>query len=437
VGAAQAEDEGLEPTKEWVKDLVDEVIAEEFASPDLELLWLDEDSGAAEIEAQFEARVKIGAATLNELRDALGLDRFANPAADRPMVLTPTGYVPIEAGGGGNASPPPGGRGQGANGQAAPGVQKYNPDQPRVPAGSPQGGQWTGEEGSEASGRSTDGSEPDSVAQPVRYAALDSGTRTDATAAPAGVQYAGGAEDDDSESRSSGQPFEGTPAQETRDDLALAEYRSLLAQVRRLDPTWSPSASLTDPNSIEGDIAQLRAATKEAEQHLAQLQALGFARDPNTGEVIPPTEPKTGNPRIDSTTQVLMDTFHKVMDQIGPRPDLTPRQYGTLVHTQCANEIRALNLPGIETNDVERTFSVDDDDTYGAKYSIRPDVILRDDDGNIIAIYDFKTGEGLSEGRVIRFRYMTDSDGTVPVIELSRSRGALSKCQYAGQKFSP
>ena len=31
--SAQAEEEGLEPTKEWVKDLIDEIIAEEFASP--------------------------------------------------------------------------------------------------------------------------------------------------------------------------------------------------------------------------------------------------------------------------------------------------------------------------------------------------------------------------------------------------------------------
>jgi hypothetical protein len=157
--SAQAEDEGLEPTKEWVKDLVDEVIAEEFASPDLELLWLDEDSGAAEIEAQFEARVKIGAATLNELRDALGLDRFANPAADRPMVLTPTGYVPIEAGGGGGASPPSGGSERAATARSAPAVQKYNPDEPRVPKGSSDGGQWTSEGGS--------GSSPDSMARPV------------------------------------------------------------------------------------------------------------------------------------------------------------------------------------------------------------------------------------------------------------------------------
>ena len=35
--SAQSEDEGLEPTKEWVKDLIDETIADEFSSPDLEL----------------------------------------------------------------------------------------------------------------------------------------------------------------------------------------------------------------------------------------------------------------------------------------------------------------------------------------------------------------------------------------------------------------
>jgi hypothetical protein len=95
--SAQAEEEGLEPTKEWVKDLIDEIIADEFTSPDLELVWLDEDIDAAQAEAHLEARVKFGAVTLNEMRDSLGLDPYANAAADRPMVLTATGYVPIEA----------------------------------------------------------------------------------------------------------------------------------------------------------------------------------------------------------------------------------------------------------------------------------------------------------------------------------------------------
>jgi len=131
--SAQAEDEGLEPTKEWVKDLVDEIIAEEFASPDLELVWLDEDTDAKDTETQLESRLKLGAVTLNEMRDALGLDPYTNAAADRPMVLTATGYVPIEAG----MDAP------GAKSITAPLVQKYSPDQPRVPAGNADGGQWT------------------------------------------------------------------------------------------------------------------------------------------------------------------------------------------------------------------------------------------------------------------------------------------------------
>jgi hypothetical protein len=95
VGAEQSEAEGLEPTKEWVKDLIDEILADEFASPDLELSWLDEDDG--DPETVLEGRLKVGALTLNEMRDALGLDPYDNAAADRPMVLTATGFVPIEA----------------------------------------------------------------------------------------------------------------------------------------------------------------------------------------------------------------------------------------------------------------------------------------------------------------------------------------------------
>ena len=91
------------------------------------------------LEASLEARVKLGAVTLNELRDSLGLDPYANAAADRPMVLTPTGYVPIEANSGG--------QGANAGGQSAPVVQKYDPAQPWLPAGNPDGGQWTSENG--------------------------------------------------------------------------------------------------------------------------------------------------------------------------------------------------------------------------------------------------------------------------------------------------
>jgi hypothetical protein len=148
--SAQADEEGLQPTKEWVKDLIDEIVAEEFASPDLELHWLDEDEG--DPETVLEGRLKVGALTLNEMRDALGLDPFDNAAADRPMVLTATGFVPIEANAGGqtnastNAS-----RSACANTQNASPIAKgvvnkvYDPEEPRVPKHALGGGQWTQE----------------------------------------------------------------------------------------------------------------------------------------------------------------------------------------------------------------------------------------------------------------------------------------------------
>ena len=67
------------------------------------------------------------------MRESLGLDPFDNAAADRPMVLTATGYMPIEAGAGG----------RGTNGHPVLAVNKYNADEPRVPKGHPTGGQWT------------------------------------------------------------------------------------------------------------------------------------------------------------------------------------------------------------------------------------------------------------------------------------------------------
>jgi hypothetical protein len=139
--SAQSEEEGLEPTKEWVKDLIDEIVAEEFASPDLELHWLEEDE--ADPETVLEGRLKVGALTLNEMRDALGLDPFDNDAADRPMVLTATGYVPIEANAGGEGA---GDGNANANRQTPNSVKsalgKARPDDsehPGWPAGTPGG----------------------------------------------------------------------------------------------------------------------------------------------------------------------------------------------------------------------------------------------------------------------------------------------------------
>jgi hypothetical protein len=425
--SAQSEEEGLEPTKEWVKDLIDEVVAEEFASPDLELHWLDEDEG--DPETVLEGRLKVGALTLNEMRDALGLDPFDNAAADRPMVLTATGYVPIEANADGEGAT------VGANGQgrstrsSASAIQKYSPYQPRVPAGNSDGGQWTMGDGGIEAAESTNESDQNGSLRPLQYAALETATRTDAAdVANPGTQYAAGNEEEEFRENRAGTPLEGTEEQQARLQSSDVAWRTVLSQVRKLDPSWKPSPVLADPTSIEGNIAELKAWTEEAKGYLSRLRDLGLPRDPRTGDLVSPGQAKTGNPFIDYTTEKLMDILGEVMDQIGPRPDLGPKEYGTLVHTEFASAVRAAGLRGIDTNDVERTFGVQPNAPYGAKDSIRPDAILRDDDGsNIIAIYDVKTGTGLSKFRIIQIRVRTDSESTIPLIELNRGRGPAWK----------
>jgi hypothetical protein len=320
--SAQSEEEGLEPTKEWVKDLVDEIIAEEFASPDLELHWLDEDDGAAENEAALEGRVKLGALTLNEMRDALGLDLYANPAADRAMVLTPTGYVPIEANAGeeGTSAKPDGSSRETTTNATASGprandallVRKYSSDQPRVPAGNSDGGQWT-----------------------------------------------------------SGGGIDGNPIAPTQ------QYASTLV-------VKHPGA-------------------------------------------------RTGDPRIDQTTDKLVTALAGVMETIEYPANMSAQRYGQLVHQAFATAVVAEGLPGIGSDDVETTFP---EGPYGSPGSIRTDVILRDDDRNIIAIYDVKMGEAdLTSARANQLRAKTGAPSETPVIQV-RFNEALSKISWSQGSFS-
>jgi hypothetical protein len=220
--STHAEEEGLEPTKEWVKDLVDEIIAEEFASPDLELDWLDEDTDAKDEQAQLEARVKIGAATLNELRDSLGLDPFDTPAADRPMVLTASGYVPIEANVQGKGASA---RGVSAKDQGGPLVQKYSPDQPRVPAGNPDGGRWTKESGETNAASDSQGQSDD---QPVISDMPHQNVLTP------GAQYA---------ANDGGGPLDGITGDTDAAISALAAAQQL--RLKRFDLTGDPVVDLT------------------------------------------------------------------------------------------------------------------------------------------------------------------------------------------------
>lgn len=90
--------------------------------------------------------------------------------------------------------------------------------------------------------------------------------------------------------------------------------------------------------------------------------------------------------------------------------------------------VRFGGLRGIDFSDVEHSFIAGEDARHGELGSIRTDVLLRNDIGDIIAIYDVKTGQGgLSPARVREIREHTRVQSNVPIHELHVLRGAHIK----------
>ena len=114
-------------------------------------------------------------------------------------------------------------------------LKRFNPSQPRVPAGHPDGGQWT------------DGGGGTPRAEVVTLRPRARTTRVIA-----------------------GRVHEVTPAQEARLDISAAQARALIREVQRHDPSWRPQPSL-----YEGVEGQIRANEFDARQAAARLSELG------------------------------------------------------------------------------------------------------------------------------------------------------------------
>jgi hypothetical protein len=143
--------EGLAPLMGWVKRLADHVIQDRLGHPDLEFAWADQRPADPAAQAKtLDLYVRAGVFTVNEARAALGLDPV--PGGDAARIYGTAGAVPLAASDADAAA------------KRATSVGKdFNPDQPRVPAGNPDGGQWTDDGGgsqSESTGSSS-GAAPD------------------------------------------------------------------------------------------------------------------------------------------------------------------------------------------------------------------------------------------------------------------------------------
>jgi hypothetical protein len=139
------------------------------------------------------------------------------------------------------------------------------------------------------------------------------------------------------------------------------------------------------------------------------------------------TDALTGISRIDENTVNLVKALASVVDTVGLVTG-DPLAYGRAIHLAFAGRVRLAGFPGIGFFDVETTFGLEPDVYYGAKGTVRTDVVVRNDAGEIIAIYDVKTGSrGLSSSRVRELRTKTRSGLSVPIIELSLVHGISLK----------
>ncbi|WP_336488498.1 hypothetical protein [Methylobacterium nigriterrae] len=137
---------------------------------------------------------------------------------------------------------------------------------------------------------------------------------------------------------------------------------------------------------------------------------------------------RTGDPKIDAKTDMLIDIVKEVVETMGPGAGPL---YGIYVHTASGTRIRELDIPGIGKDGVEQSFSAGDLVRYGLDGSVRTDVILRDaqgTNGRILAIWDIKTGNArLTKARATEIRAGAGVGADVPIIEIHVIRGISVK----------
>jgi len=230
----------------------------------------------------------------------------------------------------------------------------FNPNQPRVPAGNSDGGQWTHEGGTSRinDGRVISDAMPDNDWMP-------------------GAQYAAGPKG-------------------PRD---------------RLPPLHIPK--------------------------LGQSEVSPY----HAGQVTIENNAQTGLSTIDENTEKFRKIIEKVVNSRG---EGYGPEYGKQLHYDFGDAVKSAIRSGELRGNikVEHTFPEAREIRYGSKGSIRTDVVLRNELGEVVAIYDLKTGGAyLDAKRVAQLRAKTNSGLNVPVIEMHTQRGLSLKSRAAKAKY--
>jgi SPP1 gp7 family putative phage head morphogenesis protein len=102
--ANQSQASGIEPHEIFIEEILDEYINEDLGLTEVSFEWIAETQINKQLELQEnEAFVKLGIRSVNEARARAGDPPSDVPEANMLMVLTPTGYVPLQ----GSSKTPP------------------------------------------------------------------------------------------------------------------------------------------------------------------------------------------------------------------------------------------------------------------------------------------------------------------------------------------
>lgn len=94
-----AEEEGLEPLKQHLAEICNDIIELHLRHEDLEFCWIEEDEIDQEKQSKILTRyAESGIFTINQVLEKLGEEPSPDPAANQHMVRTATGYVAISQG---------------------------------------------------------------------------------------------------------------------------------------------------------------------------------------------------------------------------------------------------------------------------------------------------------------------------------------------------
>jgi len=311
---------------------------------------------------------------------------------------------------------------------------RYDPDQPRVPAGSPDGGQWTGGGGGGITGAPDPlggsagdaGGDAFSVGdgewRTVSQGVTANGTRTETVARDDGTtirsEYAASRAAGFDERHTVATPDGGLRSFETegvrqtvRDELGEVLGRSeFRPDGAVLEPAFLPAVPLVAP--VVGKTLQLgmilyvalSARNGPDAQAVAVLNAREYTSEGSSSELtyvgrLSPVEVQQACPGFPNVQSITDASATHVS-----REGLSPSQYGTKVHTEIRDRIlaedgtapfpRGYFMP-------ERSFLKEKAaNRYGELGSVRIDV-FEEANRSTICIYDIKTGrEGFLPGRM-------------------------------------